>query len=87
MEINYKGNIISKLYTAMEKNPTMSFGEILHSFTHKNNFGGQHFFYQTDEDIYTSLEKFTKIKEEEDEPLSSNEFEFWVEGKRFSTTH
>jgi hypothetical protein len=85
MSTNYKGSIVSKLFAAVENNPDMSMGEILYSFLHKDNLRGQHFFYASDIEIYNSLEKFTKIGVENDEPLTSNEFEFWVEGKNYST--
>lgn len=85
MSTNYKGSIISKLYTAIENNPDMTMGEILYSFLHKDNLKGQHFFYAKDIEIYNALEEFTKIGVETEEPLSTNEFEFWVEGKNYST--
>lgn len=85
MSTNYKGSIISKLYTAIENNPDMTMGEILYSFLHKDNLKGQHFFYAKDIEIYNALEEFTKIGVETEEPLPTNEFEFWVEGKNYST--
>jgi hypothetical protein len=85
MSTNYKGSIISKLFTAVENNPDMTMGEILYSFLHKENLGGKHFFYAEDKEIYNALEDFTKIGIETEEPLAINEFEFWIEGKRFST--
>jgi hypothetical protein len=85
MSTNYKGSIISKLFTAVENNPDMTIGEILYSFLHKENLKGQHFFYASDKDIYNSLEEFTKLGIEVEEPLATNEFEFWVEGKNYST--
>jgi hypothetical protein len=85
MGTNYKGSIISKLFTAVENNPEMTMGEILYSFLHKENLKGQHFFYATDLEIYNAVESFTKIGAEVEEPLSTNEFEFWVEGKNYST--
>ncbi len=85
MSTNYKGSIISKLFTAVESNPEMTMGEILYSFLHKNNLKGQHFFYASDVEIYNAIEEFTKIGTEIEEPLPTNEFQFWVEGKTFTT--
>lgn len=85
MNTNYKGSIISKLFTAVESNPEMSMGEILYSFLHKDNLKGQHFFYATDLEIYNALEEFTKIGVEIEEPLPTAEFQFWVEGKTYTT--
>ena len=85
MSTNYKGSIISKLFAAVEGNPDMTMGEILYSFLHKDNLKGQHFFYASDIEIYNALESFTKLGVEADEPLGTNEFEFWIEGKNYST--
>lgn len=85
MSTNYKGSIISKLFAAVEKNPEMTMGEILYSFLHKENLKGQHFFYATDIEIYNSIEEFTKIGIDKEEPLPTNEFEFWIEGRNYST--
>ncbi len=85
MSTNYKGSIVSKLFTAIENNPDMTMGEILYSFLHKDNLKGQHFFYASDVEIYNALEEFTKIGVESEEPLPTNEFEFWIAGKNFST--
>lgn len=85
MSTNYKGSILSKLFAAVEKNPSMTMGEILYSFLHKDNLKGQHFFYASDVDIYNALEEFTKIGIETEEPLPTAEFLFWVEGKTYTT--
>jgi len=85
MSVNYKGSIISKMFAAVENNPEMNMGEVLYSFLHKDNFNGKHFFYASDLEIYNALEAFTKIGVETEEPLSTNEFEFWVDGKQFAT--
>ncbi len=85
MSTNYKGSIVSKLFTAVENNPDMTMGEILYSFLHKDNLKGQHFFYSSDLEIYNALEQFTKIGADVEEAISSNEFEFWIDGKNFST--
>lgn len=85
MSTNYKGSIISKLFAAVEGNPEMTMGEILYSFLHKDNLKGQHFFYASDVEIYNALEEFTKIGVDIEEPMASNEFEFWIEGKNYST--
>ncbi len=85
MSVNYKGSIISKMFTAVENNPDMTMGEILYSFLHKENLDNKHFFYASDKEIYNALEEFTKIGVETEEPLPTNEFEFWIEGKKFST--
>jgi hypothetical protein len=85
MSTNYKGSIVSKLFAAVENNPDMTMGEILYSFLHKDNLKGKHFFYASDIELYNSIEQFTKIGLEIEEPISSNEFEFWIDGKNFST--
>lgn len=85
MSTNYKGSIVSKLFTAVENNPDMTMGEILYSFLHKDNLKGQHFFYASDLELYNALEQFTKIGVDVEDPVSSNEFSFWVEGKNFAT--
>lgn len=85
MSTNYKGSIVSKLFTAVENNPEMTMGEILYSFLHKDNLKGQHFFYVSDKELYNSLEEFTKIGVDAEEPINSQEFEFWIKGKNFST--
>ena len=85
MSTNYKGSIVSKLFTAVENNPDMTMGEILYSFLHKDNLKGQHFFYASDLELYNALEQFTKIGVDVEDPVSSNEFFFWVEGQNFAT--
>jgi len=60
MSINYKGAILQKLDEAVEKNPNMSFGEVLFQFLHKPQLKGKHYFYATNEEIYTSIEEYCK---------------------------
>jgi hypothetical protein len=60
MSINYTGAILQKLEEAVEKNPNMTIGEVLFQFLHKPQLKGKHYFYATNEEIYTSLEKFCK---------------------------
>lgn len=68
-----------KLHTALEQNPTLTLGEILYSFLHKENIKGKHFWHASDEEIYTALESFNKFGTEQDEPLDTNEFNFWID--------
>lgn len=85
MEVNYKGSFLNKLLLAVDRNPEMTMGEILYSFLHKSNLKGKHFFYCTDIELYNSLENFTKIGVETEEPVSTNEFEFWIENVKYGT--
>lgn len=85
MSTNYKGSIISKLFTAAENNPEMTMGEILYSFLHKDNLNGKHFFHASDIEIYNAIEEFTKLGAEQDEPLDEAGFLFWVNDKKYST--
>lgn len=79
--INYKGNFYSQLLKAFENNREKTIGEILHCFLHRNKLGGKELFYATDEEIYSSIERFNKEKKETevDEPLEERAFIFWVE--------
>lgn len=82
-QINYRASFLMKMSSAIENNPTLTLGEILYSFLHKDNLKGMHFWYASDEDIYTALENFNKFGIEEDEPLDVQAFNFWVEKKSF----
>ena len=81
-KINYLGSFLIQLEEAFEKNPDMQIGEVLFSAFHKSNMNNKHFFYATDEEMYTALERFNKFgQDEEDEPLTEQAFSFWVEQK------
>lgn len=73
---SYRGSIIDKLYDAEDKNPSMSMGEILHSIRIELN---KPFYFATDSEVYTAIENFVNLEEEEDEPLGDQEFLFWIE--------
>ena len=70
MSINYKGAILQKIDEAIEKNPNLSVGEVLFQFLHKPQLSGKHYFYATDQEIYTSVEKFCKEGIEIEEPIN-----------------
>ena len=70
MSINYKGAILQKIDEAIEKNPNLSVGEVLFQFLHKPQLLGKHYFYATDQEIYTSLEKFCKEGSEIEETIN-----------------
>lgn len=79
MSINYKGNFINQLYKAVEQNPDLTIGEILFSFLREPRLS-KHYFYATDKEIYNSLENLNKEpKEEEDQPMDIQAFDFWIE--------
>jgi len=73
---NCKGSIVDKLYDAIEKNPDMTVGEILHSIQVELK---KRFIHSTDSEIYTAFETFVNLEEEADEPMEEQEFFFWVE--------
>lgn len=79
--INYTGSFLLKLEEAFDKNPDMTIGEIMYSAFRGSNMKGKHFFYASDEEMYTALENFLKFEEDNDEPLSEQDFSFWVEQK------
>lgn len=80
-DINYRGNIFSQIEKAMLENPTMTVGEILFSFLHKDNMQGKHYFYASDQEIYMALERFNKFGVEQEEPIDEVGFEFWAAQK------
>ena len=80
-QINYKAANITKLRTALEQNPNMTFGEVVFSALHRENINGKHFFYASDVEIHNALERFCKFGIEQEEPLQENEFNFWVAQK------
>lgn len=69
MSINYKGVFIQKLEETIEKNYELSLGEVLFQFLHKPQIGGKHYFYATDEEIHSSLERFCKNGVEQDNEI------------------
>lgn len=69
---NYRGSIVSLLFKVMDKYKTMTVGEILYSAALKKNY-----LTQTDEEIYTSLEKMLNSDVLEDEYCTDQEFEEW----------
>lgn len=74
---NYKGAIINQLFTAVERNPDMTMGEIFHSFLRKS-FLGKATVEATDEEIYTAVEAFSH-QSDEDEPYDEVGFDFFVQ--------
>lgn len=77
---NYKGSIVNLLFSAIENNPELTFGQVLHSIISKNALK-KNYLEATDEEIYTSTENFVKFKETYDEPMSDEEFNNWVNNK------
>lgn len=77
--INYTGGFILKLEEALEKNPDMTIGEVIFSAFHRTNMNGKHYFYADDREMYTALENFCKFTSEEDEKLTDQEFDFWIQ--------
>lgn len=80
-KINYVGSFLLKLEEALVNNADMSIGEVLFSSFRKENMNGGHFFYATNEEIYTALEKFCKFTSEEDEVMYEEEFNKWISKK------
>ena len=78
-EIKYKGSIISELYTLINKYPTYTFGQILHTI--KQNHKGISLAEISDEAFYEAIEAVLKADNVKDEVCSEEEFKVWVESK------
>jgi hypothetical protein len=68
---------MQQLQKAIEENPDMRFGEILFSIQHPYNMTGSLFDIE-DEDLYDACVRFNTITEEEDEKLTDEEFQEWI---------
>lgn len=81
MELNYKGNILTQLFKALEKRDGLSTGEKLFSILRKENLKTD-LFYATDKQIYTAITTFIDFPiDEEDLAMTDEEFEAWVNTK------
>ena len=74
---NFKGAIINQLFTAVERNPEMTMGEIFHSFLRKG-FLGKNMLEATDEEVYTALEKFANT-DDSDTPYDDIGWDFYIQ--------
>lgn len=75
---SYKGAIINQLFEAAQKNPTMTMGELFHSFLRKG-FLGKNMLEATDEEVFTALERFTNMNDSEDEPYDDIGWDFHIQ--------
>lgn len=80
---NFKGNIHTTLGNIFERFPEISAMEVLYSISHKSNFKGKHYTEVSEEDFYSSAERFLKHNDTyfDDEPLADDEFEIWITSK------
>jgi len=76
MVVNIKGSILNQIFAAVEKNPKLTMGELIHLALKPLK---KHYAEASDEEIYASFEKFAKLKEEDDEPMNEKDFENWRE--------
>lgn len=76
MSYGHKTAFIGALSNALADNPDNTIGEILMSVLHCSNFNGKHFFYVSDEEIYTATENFNSI-DMSDEIFTETEFDEW----------
>lgn len=75
--INYKAHFLDKLVDIFSENPDLSIGEVLHNILYTKNLGC-HYFYASDETIYSSTELFHNNGIEKDEILTEEDFLKWI---------
>jgi len=80
---DFKGNLHTTLGDIFKKYPEIPAMEVLYAIQHKSNFKGQHYLNMSEEDLYSSAERFLKYGESytEDEMLTDQEWEEWRTNK------